>query len=438
MTAEKVSRSAKRGLTPEAIFARRGIHYGWVMVAVTFICVVTSSGVRTAPGVLIHPLEHEFGWSRASISLAIAASLLTYGLAAPFSAYIGNRYGLRTMALSFLLVAGLGVAWTSTIDQLWQLQLFWGLLVGLGTGGVTMVMAATVANTWFEKKRGLVTGILGGSASAGQLVFLPLLVFVTSQWGWRTSIGLMAVLLVGFVLPVVFFFMRSKPRDIGLDPFGATGASLARAAADTRITPITEAAKTRDFWILASTFFVCGFTSVGLIGAHFIPHATEHGFSEGEAAGILSVMGAMNAVGALTSGWLCDRYQPQRLLAGYYFFRALSLLALPLISTTGLPLMSLFAITFGLDFIATVPPTVMLAAERFGRRSVGSIYGWISFVHMVGGALASYFAGYIHDVAGEYTIAIYFAGLLGLLAATLTFGISIQVRRTPAVAPSAA
>jgi predicted MFS family arabinose efflux permease len=233
--------------------------------------------------------------------------------------------------------------------------------------------------------------------------------------------------------------MKARPKDIGLEPYGAEATTTAQAAVDTRITPITQAARTRDFWILASTFFVCGFTSVGLIGAHFIPHATEHGFSEGEAAGILSVMGAMNAVGALTSGWLCDRYQPQRLLAGYYFFRAISLLFLPLISTAGLPLMSLFAVTFGLDYIATVPPTVMLAAERFGRRSVGTIYGWISFVHMVGGALASYFAGYIHDVAGEYTIAIYFAGLLGLLAATLTFGITFQVRRTPpAMATSAA
>jgi predicted MFS family arabinose efflux permease len=232
--------------------------------------------------------------------------------------------------------------------------------------------------------------------------------------------------------------MRSKPKDIGLEPYGATSASIARAATEEHGTPISQAARTRDFWILASTFFVCGFTSVGLIGAHFIPHATEHGFSEGQAAGILAAMGAMNAVGAMTSGRLCDRYPPQRLLAGYYFFRAISLLALPLISTTGLPLMSLFAVTFGLDYIATVPPTVMLAAERFGRRSVGSIYGWISFVHMVGAAIASYMAGYIHDVAGEYTVAIYLAGILGLLAATLTFAFQAKPReQRPALRPSA-
>lgn len=427
------------GLRPEVWARRHGIHYGWVIVGVTLACVITSSGVRAAPGVLIHPLEDEFGWNRASISLAIAISLITYGLAAPFSAYVTARIGLRNMALSFLLVGALGVAWTTAIDALWQLQVLWGLVVGLGTGGVTMVMAATVANTWFEKRRGLVTGILGGSASAGQLVFLPLLVFITATWGWRSAVGFMAVMLTFVVLPAVFLFMRSRPRDIGLEAYGATGASIARAAADQRTTSIGEAARTKDFWVLACTFFVCGFTSVGLIGAHFIPHATEHGFSQGEAAGILSVMGAMNAVGALTSGWLCDRYRPQRLLAAYYFFRAVSLLALPLITTTGLPLMSLFAVTFGLDYIATVPPTVMLAAERFGRRSVGSIYGWISFVHMIGAAIASYFAGWIHDVAGEYTIAIYLAGLLGLTAAMLTFAFSSQPRRSePALAAGAA
>jgi sugar phosphate permease len=412
-----------------SLVAARNIHYGWVVLGTALFIVVTASGVRATPGVLIRPLEAEFGWSRSSISLAIAISLLFYGIASPLSGEVAERYGLRVMTLAFLTTSGIGVASSVLIEHLWQMRLFWGFFVGFGTGGVATVMGAIVANTWFEERRGLVVGMIGGASSAGQLIFLPLLVWVTSEWGWRTALGLMATLLLGLALPIAFFLMRSRPKDVGLEPFGATTATVVAAAQDIRVTPISQAVRTVDFWLLASTFFVCGFTTVGLIGAHFIPHATEHGFSEGEAAGILSVIGAMNVVGTLTSGWLCDRYPPRFLLALYYFLRAISLMVLPLITT--LPLMSVFAVTFGFDYIATVPPTVMLTAERFGRRSVGSIYGWITFAHMVGGAIASYLAGYIHDAAGEYSIAIYMGGVLGLFAAMMAFGINSGLERPP-------
>jgi len=421
---------------PEAWAARRGIHYGWVVVGVAFVIVIISAGVRAMPGVLIRPLEADFGWSRADISLAIAISLVFYGLAAPLSGRVADRFGLRAMTLAFLSLAALGVTLCALIQELWQLQVFWGLFVGFGTGGIATVLGAVIANTWFEEKRGLVTGMLGGATSAGQLVFLPLLVWVTSTWDWRTAVALMAALMACVVYPAVFVLMRSRPRDVGLHPYGLRESARSRPlAADAPATPLREALRTLDFWLLASTFFVCGFTTVGLIGAHFIPHATEHGFSEGQAAGILSVIGAMNVVGTTLSGWLCDRYPPRLLLSCYYFFRALSLLALPLITT--MPLMSLFAVTFGLDYIATVPPTVLLTADRFGRRAVGSIYGWITFSHMIGGAIASYLAGYIHDIAGEYTLAIYLAGLLGLLAAGMAFGINARGRKHVA-APLAA
>ena len=414
---------------------RRGLHYGWVVVALTFCIVVTTAGVRAAPGVMIRPLESEFGWSRSQISLVIALSLIFYGLAAPMSGKVAERFGLRWMTLAFLVVAGTGVLLAATSQQLWQLHLFWGVVVGGGTGGVATVMGATVANTWFESRRGMVTGMIGGAASAGQLVFLPLLVFITATWGWRTSLSFLGAMLLGVILPAVFVLMRSRPRDVGLEPYGI-GMNGVVASTDTRVTPISKALRTADFWLLSSTFFVCGFTSVGLIGAHFIPHATEHGFSEAQAAGILSLIGGMNVLGTLASGMLCDRYPPRVLLAGYYLFRALSLLALPFITT--LPVMSLFAVLFGLDYIATVPPTVMLTADRFGRRSVGTIYGWISFTHMVGGAIAAYTAGYIRDAAGDYTLAMYLAGILGLLAALLAFGIGYGERakaREVAIAP---
>ena len=410
-----------------ALAARRGIHYGWIVVAVTFLVVVTAAGVRAAPGVLILPLEEEFGWTRGDISLALSLSMLTYGLGGPLSGRLMDRLGIRGAVLAFLAVSTVGVALCGFVTRLWELHVFWGLVVGIGTGGVAVVLSAAVASTWFESRRGLVTGILGGASSAGQLVFLPLLVEITARWGWRAAVGLLAAVLGGLVLPFTLLLLRSRPRDVGLEPYGAAASGSAAAAEAVRSTPLSRALRTGDFWLLAGSFAICGFTTMGLIGTHFIPHAVEHGFTQKQAAGILGIIGGMNVVGTVASGWLCDRFSPRKLLAGYYFFRALSLLALPLITT--MPLMSLFAVVYGFDYIATVPPTVMLTADRFGRRSVGTIFGWISFSHMAGGAIAASMAGAIHDAAGEYTLAIYLSGLLGLLAAAMAFGVR---PRTPA------
>jgi MFS family permease len=418
--------------SPTAWAARHGVHYGWIVVGVTFLTVLTAAGVRSAPAVLIRPLEAQFGWSRGDISLALSVSLLTYGLAAPLSGKLTDRYGLRGTTVLFLSIAGLGTVLSIFLAHLWQLHVFWGLIVGVGTGGAAVVMSATVANIWFEERRGLVTGILGGASSAGQLVFLPLLVWVNSQWGWRTSVGLLAMLILGVALPACIIFMRSRPRDVGLTPYG-TGAAGAAAVVDTRTTPMSRAVRTGDFWLLAGTYAICGFTTMGLIGTHFVAHAVEHGFTEAQAAGILSIIGGMNVVGTIASGWLCDRFPARKLLAAYYFFRALSLLALPLVTT--MPLMSLFAVVYGFDYIATVPPTVMLTADRFGRRSVGTIFGWISFAHMAGGALGAAAAGIIHDTADSYTLIMYVGGFLALMAATLAFNIRTR-QATPAMSPA--
>lgn len=413
--------------------ARRGLHYGWVVVTVTFLIVVTAAGVRSAPAVLIRPLEDDLGWSRLALSLALSLGLLTYGLAGPLSGKLIERYGLRGVAIAFLGTAAAGTVLSTFLTQLWQFYLFWGVIVGVGTGGAAVVMSATVANTWFDGKRGMVTGMLSGASSAGQLIFLPLLLVIARQWDWRASVGFLAVLLGGVVLPATVLLMRSRPGDVGLEPYGA-GAAGSAAVADTRTTSMGTALRTGDFWLLASTFFICGFTTMGLIGTHFVPHAVEHGFTEGQATGILSVIGGMNVVGTIASGWLCDRYSPRKLLAGYYFFRALSLLILPFMTT--MPLMSVFAVVYGFDYIATVPPTVMLTADRFGRRSVGTIFGWISFGHMVGGAVAAALSGWIHDVAGEYTLAIYASGLLALMAAMLSM--TVSHRRPARVTPQPA
>ncbi|MGE0570476.1 MAG: MFS transporter [Dehalococcoidia bacterium] len=405
------------------------IHYAWVVVGVAFFLLLASAGVRSAPGVLIEPLEDDFNWSRGKISLALAVSLLALGFAGPVSGWVMGRIGMRRMAIAFLLVAIIGTALTAAMRNIVDLYIAWGLLVGFGTGGVSTVLSAAVANTWFESRRGLVTGILGGASSAGQFVLLFPLLWAESAWGWRGAVAGMAALLGLIVLPLAALLFRSRPADLGLAPYGTTAATLA-APADTRTTSLRQAIRVRDFWLLASSFFICGFTTVGLIGFHFIPHAGEHGFSKAEASGIVTLMGFMNIVGTLGSGWLTDRYSPRKLLAVYYFLRACSLLVLPFITTV--PLMSLFAVVFGLDFIATVPPTVMLTANRFGRRSVPTLFGWITCSHMVGGAVAAAFAGQIHDVAGDYSIPIYVSGLLALLAAAIAFNIvPAPIRRAP-------
>jgi len=422
--------------SPPAIAARAGIHYGWVMVAITFLLVTVTAGIRSAPGVMITPLKDDFGWSTAQISWAISLSILTLGFAGPISGRLIDRHGTRPVILGFLVMGTAGVFATWVLQSLWQFYVFWGVLVGFGAGGTSIVLSATVANTWFHDRRGLVTGVLGGAASAGQLVFILLLAFVVDAWGWRAAVGLMAMVAGGIVLPLAVVLIRSRPNDVGLTAYGERPGQVA-AAFDQRLVPMKEALRTRDFWLLAVSFGVCGFTTIGLIGTHFIPHATEHGFSEKQAAGMLSVIGGFNVVGTVASGWLTDRYSPRKLLALYYFLRGISLLMLPALSGSGIPLMSAFAVVFGLDYIATVPPTVMLTANRFGRRSVGTIYGWITFSHMVGGAAAAALAGQIHDAAGDYAIAMYLGGVLAVFAAAFAFQIGARAPRTTGLTPAA-
>jgi MFS family permease len=317
--------------------------------------------------------------------------------------------------LGGLALIAAGLAPLMWMRELWQLHLFWGVLTGLGTGAVTNVLGATVTLQWFRTHRGVVLGALAAASSAGQLIFLPALVGIVLVVGWRGAIALMAAVAVVLLVPVVVF-MRDRPADRGLRPYGAMAEGVDdasdRAEGDRR-TSLRDAARTRDFWLLASSFFVCGYTSNGLIGTHLMPHAVEHGFSEVTAAGALAVMGTMNIVGTLASGWLTDRYDNRRLLAMYYGFRALSIALLPFI--VEVPLLFGFAVIYGLDWIATVPPTANLTAKLFGRASVGTLYGWIFCSHMVGAAIAAFLGGLFRDVLGDYTLVFLSAAILGLI-----------------------
>ncbi len=413
-------------------------HYAWVVVVVTFLVLLVSAGIRAAPGVLIKPLEGEFGWDRASISLAIAVSILAFGFGAPLSGGLIDRFGPRRVMLGGLVLVTAGLVPLIWMRELWQLHLFWGVLTGLGTGAVSNVLGATIALEWFRSHRGVVVGAFAAASSAGQLIFLPSLVAVVLLVGWRGAMGLLAATAVVLLVPVLLW-MRNRPSDRGLRPFGARSEGVddaADRAEGERRTSLRDAARTRDFWLLAGSFFICGYTSNGLIGTHLMPHAVEHGFSEVTAASALAVMGTMNIVGTLASGWLTDRYDNRRLLALYYGFRAISIAFLPFILEV--PLLFGFAVIYGLDWIATVPPTANLTAKLYGRASLGSIYGWIFCSHMVGAALAAYLGGVFRDTLGDYTVIFVSAAALGLVAVALSMRISVPGVERQAPTPAAA
>jgi MFS family permease len=398
------------------------LHYAWVVTAVTFLALLAAASVRAAPGVIIIPLEQEFGWDRASISLAVSISLITFGLGGPVGGALVERFGPRRALMSGLAAIALGLFLMLSVGALWQLYLVWGLLIGVGTGIASQVTGATVAHRWFRTHRGIVIGLFGAATSAGQLIFVPSMMALTQSDGWRSGMILLLGAAIVVAVPVLLF-MRDRPQDMGARPFGE-GATLTATerADDERSTPLSAAIRTRDFWLLASSFFICGYTSNGLVGTHLIPHALEHGFTAVTSATAVGVMGSMNIVGTLASGWLTDRYDNRKLLAAYYGFRAMSLFALPIIYEA--QWLYVFAVAYGLDWIATVPPTANLTANIFGRRSLGVLYGWIFFAHMCGAALAAYAGGYFHEVLGDYHLMFISAALMGFVAVSLVFRIS--------------
>jgi len=414
----------------------RRFHYAWVVTAVTFLALLAASAVRAAPGVIIVPLEQEFGWDRAVISLAVSISLITFGLGGPVGGTLIDRIGPRRALLAALAMIAVGLFFLLSLRDLWVLYLVWGILIGVGTGIASHVTGTTVAHRWFRTHRGLVIGLFGAATSVGQLIFVPQMMALTVSDGWRAGILLLLIASVAIVVPVVLL-MRDRPSDIGVRAYGEDPAvSAAEQAADARRTPLALAIRNRDFWLLAASFFVCGYTSNGLVGTHLIPHAMEHGFTSVTSATAVGLMGSMNIVGTLASGWFSDRYDNRKLLAAYYGFRALSLVALPFIYDG--QWLYAFAVLYGLDWIATVPPTANLTAQIFGRASLGQLYGWIFFSHMIGAAIAAFAGGYFHTVLGDYHLMFVSAALMGFIAVGLALRISPGHRSAPAPIPAPA
>jgi sugar phosphate permease len=417
------------------------LHYAWIVAGVAFLTVVATAGVRSTPGVLMVPLEQEFHWSRATISFAIGVNLFLYGLIGPFAAALMERFGLRrTMVASCLLVAA-GVASTALMRHSWELTMLWGIVLGAGTGITGTFLGAVVAARWFAARRGLVLGLLSAANAAGQLIFLPPLASIATHIGWRgVSYTLTAVMLL--LVPVILIWMRDRPQDVGLGRFGELPGSKAPGPpahnpAVVAIMALREGARSRDFWLLCGTFFICGASTNGLIGTHLIPACIDHGISEVTGAGILAGMGAFNFFGATLSGWFSDRWDSRFLLFWYYGLRGLSLMYLPFSFDMSIYGLSLFAMFYGLDWIATVPPTVKLTTQAFGPEKAAIMFAWITAVHMVGGAMAAYGGGLLRIAFGSYLQAFMLAGLLCIVGALMVLFIGAGGRRPEAIAAPA-
>lgn len=409
------------------ILSRRGVHYGWVVVAVTFLTMMVGASAVGAPGVLIRPLQDEFGWSIADISAAFAVRFLLFGAAGPFAAAFLDRFGVKRVSAFALILIAAGVVGSFTMTGLWELFLFWGVVVGLGTGLTAMVLGAAVATRWFVARRGLVVGLLSASVATGQVLFLPAFAALSEAWGWRIALGLLLAMLAVATV-IVLLLMRDRPSDIGLLPYGATEPPAetprAMSLARTLIAPVrvlAEVSRSSTFWILFGTFFICGATTTGLVQTHLVAICGDFGIAPVTAAGMLAAIGAFNFIGTIGSGWLSDRFDSRWLLFWYYGLRGLSLFYLPF-TDFGVYELSLFTLFYGLDWLATVPPTVKLAMEEF-RGNATIAFGWIFFGHQIGAALAAWGAGLTRSVYATYLPAFYAAGFICLLAAVVVFTI---------------
>jgi MFS family permease len=411
---------------------RRRIHPAWIVAVVAFIALLGAAGFRAAPGVLIVPLHEEFGWSRSLMSFAVGVNLVLFGLTAPFAASLMDRFGIQRVTSFALGLVALGSGLTVFMTAGWQLVICWGILIGLGTGSMALVFAATIANRWFVTRRGLVMGVLTAGSATGQLIFLPVMAWLSERSGWRAASLVIAGAALA-VVPLVMLFVRDYPRDSGVRAYGATDDDLdaevpdSKGAARRAIETLRSATHTRTFWALAGGFAICGATTNGLIGIHFIPAAHDHGLAETTAAGLLAVVGIFDIVGTIASGYLTDRVNPRILLACYYAFRGVGLLILPALLASSIhPSIVLFVVVYGLDWVATVPPTVALCREVFGEEGT-IVFGWVFASHQIGAALAAVAAGAIRDTTGDYTLAWFGAAGLCMVAAFVSLG----VRRGP-------
>lgn len=412
-------------------------HYSWIILSVTFLAIIVAGIIRSSSGVFIVPFEKEFGWDRPVISLAFAISLFLYGLSGPFMAALIEVLGIKKMMILAMATLLSGIVLTFFMQDSWQLILIWGVIIGLGSGLFLTVLSPYVANRWFIKRRGLAVGILTASTATGQLILLPVLAWITEAYSWREAISLVLFLCLGMFV-IILVFMKNSPMDIGILPYGSENEEPIESSAEKKnpiimaFQGLIEAIKAKEFWLLAGSFFICGLSTSGLIGTHFIPVCISFGIPGVTAAGLLSFMGIFDLIGTTASGWLSDRFDNRWLLFWYYGLRGLSLLLLPYALFEGsTTLLIIFSIFYGLDWIATVPPTIGISRQVFGVEKSGIIYGWIFAAHQAGAAAAAFGGGMIYKVLSSYTWAFLISGLFCLVASL--FVLVIKKQEAPAI-----
>ncbi|MFI8996223.1 MFS transporter [Streptomyces sp. NPDC053542] len=415
---------------------RRRPHRAWSVAAVTFLTLIGAAGFASLPGLLIEPLHEEFHWSRGTIGFAVSVNLALYGLTAPFAAALMDRFGIRRVVAAALAVIAAGAGLTVVMTASWQLILYWGVLVGLGSGSMALAFAATVTGRWFVQRRGLVTGILTAAGASGQLIFLPLLSWIVEGHGWRPAAVTVALTAVA-VVPLVWLLLRDHPADVGVAPYGATELvprpAPQRGAARRALGALANAARTGPFWLLAGTFAICGATTNGLVKTHFVPAAHDHGMPMTLAASLLAVIGIFDILGTVASGWFTDRFDSRRLLAAYYGLRGVSLMFLPMLLSDAVhPPMLFFIVFYGLDWVATVPPTIALCREHYGD-DAAIVFGWVLASHQVGAALIAFAGGLARDALGTYDPVWYASGALCALAVLMA--LVIRRRTEPQISP---
>ena len=398
------------------------IHPGWIAALVTFFTLMATAGFRSAPSVLIVPLEEAFGWSRSQIATAVSINVLLFGLVAPFAAALMERFTVRKVVMAALMIVAISSTSTIFMTEPWHLWALWGIGVGAGAGSMALVFAATIANRWFVAKKGIVVGALTAATATGQLIFLPLLSHFALNYGWK-SVSITVGAASAAVVPFIFLFLKEKPEALGITPYGAphgwqpaprSEMSAGQLAIDTAV----QSSKSRDFWILFGTFFVCGLSTNGLIGTHFIPAAHDHGMPTTVAASLLALIGVFDVIGTIFSGYLTDRIDPRRLLFFYYGLRGLSLFLLPSILYSSLhPSTLVFIIFYGLDWVATVPPTIVLCRQVLGPQRATVVYGWVFVGHQIGASVAALSAAVLRVKLGDYALSFYISATMCLIAA---------------------
>lgn len=427
----KLTQSLANAVTPR-------FHYAWVVVGVIFLVLLCSAGIRATPSVMILPLEQEFGWNRSTISVVISVNIALYGLIGPFSAAAMQRFGIRRVVLGALVLLASGTALSTLMHMPWHMLLSWGLLVGAGTGVAANTLGATIVSRWFETRRGLAMGLLTASAATGQMVFLPLMASMVGSYGWR-SVAFLVSAVALLAIPLVWLLLPEGPAAIGQKMLGQTSETAddgrsKRNPLAIALDALRTSVRMPDFWLLFMSFFVCGLSTNGYIGTQFIAMCNDYGINEVKGASILAAMGMLDLVGTTLSGWLSDRYNPRVLLFWYYGLRGLALIFLPYAFGLQYYGLAIFAIFYGLDWIATVPPTVRLANDVFGRLAAPIVFGWIVAGHQLGAATATTVAGYMRATLGNYTLSSIMMGVACLIGAVLV----LRIKGHPGAQPQPA